>query len=145
MQNLQDVVNFLESLLTVTVSESIGTSCGMNLESQTRYNYVNIIKGTETDEEVAENSQIILDEVNFENNCYTGWLEWSNTFYDRACVTVTQCTNVNMLNAFYNIEEVKKIKRLINYTAPQKKKLFTGLDHVYLIFLGSLNPNMWSV
>jgi len=29
-------------------------------------------------------------------------LEWSNTFYDRACVTVTQCTNEDMLNAFYN-------------------------------------------
>jgi len=44
-----------------------------------------------------------------------------------------------------NTIQQKKIHKNKDNTAPQKKKLFTGLDHVYLIFFGSLNPNMWSV
>lgn len=109
---------FLESLLVVVaLNESIGT-CGKHLESQTRYNHVsNVIKRTiiETDKEAAENLRIIHDEVNIENNCCTGWLEWNNTLYDKACVIAEHCRSGDTLNAFYSTEIAKKIKRLMNY------------------------------
>lgn len=117
MQNLQDVEYFLESLLAVALSESIGT-CEKHLEFQTRYNHVsNVIKGTviKENEEAAENLRIIHDEVNIENDCCTGWLEWSNTLYDKACVIAEHCRSGDTLNAFYSIEIAKKIKRLMNY------------------------------
>ena len=104
-------------MLVVALSESIGT-CEKHLESQTRYNHVsNVIKRTiiETDKEAAENLRIIHDEVNIENNCCTGWLEWNNTLYDKACVIAEHCRSGDTLNAFYSTEIAKKIKRLMNY------------------------------
>lgn len=55
------------------------------------------------------------DEIVLEMDCHTGWLEWSNAIYEKASVIATKCENEDIINAFYNIEVAKKIKRLMAY------------------------------
>jgi len=56
---------------------------------------------------------------------------------------LSQTAKKGATDSFFSAVENNVLSK--DNTAPQKKKLFTGLDHVYLIFLGSLNPNIWSV
>lgn len=72
----QELEQFLEAVLIVAMSPSIGTTYGQDTSSQIKYNYVsNVIKGTtfdyETDEDVCNDE----DEIDLENDCHTGWQE----------------------------------------------------------------------
>ncbi|CAL1678210.1 unnamed protein product [Lasius platythorax] len=113
METLHELEYFLESLLTVAISPSIGTSHGENLESQARYDFINnVIKGvSETNEEIHTD----LDEIDLEIDCHTGWVEWSRRIYERASITESKCEEGSIVNAFYNIEVANKIKKLMNY------------------------------
>lgn len=113
METLYELEQFFEAVLIVAMSPSIG----QNLQSQIKYDYVsNIIKGTfsdegfKSDEETCNNEDII----DLENNCYTGWLEWSKEIYEKATVTA-DCENGDNVNAFYSIEVANKIKKLMCY------------------------------
>lgn len=113
METLHNLEYFLEALLIVAMSPNIGTFCEQNLESQIRHDYVtNIIKGTlsEMNEEV-HNSINNIDEIDLEVDCHTGWLDWSKIIYERASAIAIKCEDGNIINAFYNIEIAKKIKR----------------------------------
>ena len=123
METVHNLEYFLESLLIVAMSPNIGTSCEhseQNSESQTRYEYIsNIIKGSfleANEEECITNEEIPnIDEVDLEVDCHTGWLEWSERIYKKASAIAIKCEDGNIVNAFYNIEVAKKIKRMMTY------------------------------
>lgn len=77
MQSLQELEHFIECILTVALSQTLGSSFKQELQSQISFNFVkDVIKGiADFSEPDAQCSTI--DEVDLNTECCTGWIEWS--------------------------------------------------------------------
>lgn len=143
MNSFKELEYFMESLLSVALSKSIGcTSNGKAVASNMRINYLNnIIKGNinankiETIINDADNDDDDDDNdnespVNYESEANynaTNWIEWSNSVLDSAKKIAEESEHGNIISACYNIEFAKQIKkRLLPYLP-----IWTGVMRPY--------------
>lgn len=118
MENLENLEYFVECILTVALSQTLGSSMEKEkeLQSQVSFNFVNnVIKGTADFSELDEQCST-LDEVDLNIECPTGWTEWSKAIYDRAVSNAKMCTQGDTLNACFNVNVAKKIRKMLHYT-----------------------------
>lgn len=116
MQNLQQLEYFIENILIVALSQTLGSTFEEELQSQNSFNFVNdVIKGIanfpESDEQCST-----LDEIDLDIECNTGWIKWSQAIYDRATSKANMCTQGDTLNACFNVDVAEKIRKMLHYT-----------------------------
>lgn len=130
MSSFKELEYFIESLLCVALSKSIGCAInGKPLESDLRMQYLNdIIKDNvnvnniktfinENNDEMSENDSLADDVPNEELNIdCTDWIEWSDSVLDSAKKIAENATYGNVINACYNPEFAEQIRtRLLPY------------------------------
>lgn len=144
MVSFKELEFFMESILSVALSKSIGcTSDGKSVPADLRMNYLNnIIKGntninnkievimmTEDEEEKNDNEESPETEFDIHkpNPEITNWIEWNNSILDSAQKIATDSENGHIINACYNLEFAKQIKiRLLPYLP-----IWTGIMRPY--------------
>jgi len=127
MQKIEDLEYFLESVLIVTLSHALTSNSDKLLPSQIRFKYVNsVIRGmpiNKIDEinkeikqiKISENEKKEKCEEDFKEKHVEAWMKWSAKIYKQASNIASQCLDGETLNAYYNVEAAKNIKRLMYY------------------------------
>lgn len=116
MQSLQQLEHFIECILTVALSQTLGSSFERELQSQISFNFVNdVIKGN-ADFPEPEDQNAIIDEIDLNTECCTGWIEWSQAIYNRATINAEICKQGDTLNACFSVDVAEKIRKMLYYT-----------------------------
>ncbi|KAL0107450.1 hypothetical protein PUN28_015788 [Cardiocondyla obscurior] len=123
MDSYNDVRKFLKSTLIVALSEAIGDSSDMPatlLPSQIHLVEINdMIKGI-TVNEPEENKMHRCPQDEISTEC--SWNTWAENIYTEAQEIAKDSIDGTVVNAFYNVEAAKKIKKLMCFLP-----LWTGI------------------
>lgn len=121
IQSFEELERFMLSVLTIALSQTLGSVSGEKLPSQQEFDRVNsIIKGMSNLEMIKSiNTSIENQEesANFEEDCSAGWIDWSTAIDDKASYIALKCTDGEILNACCNLDVAHKIKQLMRYCA----------------------------
>lgn len=120
MQSFAELESFMQSILTVALSQTLGSVSGRKLPSQVEFDRVNSkIKGMsnlETIDSLSKAAEGQEDTANFTEDCPDGWVAWSTAIYDRASDLAAESTEGETYNACCNLEIAHKIRKLMHYS-----------------------------
>lgn len=128
MDSFKELEYFMESLLSVALSKSIGyTTNGNMLMSEIRMQYINnIIKGSknykdildtiENNDENPESKTFSDDFSEYEADNNTDWVKWSITVLNSSKIIAEDSKDGSIINAYYNPDFAEQVKkRLLPY------------------------------